>query len=116
MQTINKKRTKIRNELLKELGEPVRQHGCPEQKRDIRVFHPECLYSNKTTGVVVESRYIWWVNHPNDKIEYGEIIHHNNGNRQDNRIENLTKIPWSGHTKLHRDMKNGTFIKNVTGL
>lgn len=109
MQTINQKRTKIGNELLKELEEPIKPHGNPEQKRDIRVIHPECPYSHKKTGVVVESRYVWWINHPKDKIKCGEIIHHNNGNRQDNRIENLTKLPWSGHAKLHHDMKTGIF-------
>ena len=100
---------KMWRELLKEFKEPVRIHGTPEQKKDIWVHHPECPYSNEKSGMVTESRYVWWLNHPEDPILTGEVIHHINLNRQDNRIENLAKLPWSGHSKLHQDIKTGKF-------
>ena len=107
MQSLDERKMKLWRGLLKELKEPAKPHGCPENKRDVWVNAPECPYSHK--GVVTESRYIWWLNHPDDPILPGEVIHHINGNRQDNRIENLAKLPWSGHMRLHQDMKNGTF-------
>ena len=107
MQTLDEKKMKLWRKMLKEFKEPVKNSTRPEQKRDIRVCHPECPYSDKRTGIVVESRYVWWVNHPEDPILPGEVIHHINGNRQDNRIENLAKLPWFGHAKLHQDMKSG---------
>lgn len=101
MQTLDERKMKIWRGLLKELKEPVRPHGTPEQKKDILVYHPECPYARSKKGTVVESHYIWWLNHPNDPILPGEVIHHINQNRQDNRIGNLTKLPRSGHTRLH---------------
>jgi hypothetical protein len=111
VQTLDERRMKIWRTLLKELKEPVRPYGVPESKKDIWIYAPECPYSHN--GVVVESRYIWWLNYPDDPILTGEVIHHINGNRQDNRIENLAKLPWSGHARIHKDMREGKFNRMI---
>ena len=45
--------------------------------------------------------------HPGEKILDGENIHHINGNHNDNRLENLVKLPkkehGEAHEKLHKD-------------
>lgn len=95
----------------KKLREEMLSPGCwyyPSQNRNKDVFlfdHPECPYKISKRGTVAEHRYIWWLHHKNEPIEYNEMIHHINGNHQDNRIENLEKVKMKQHQDKHKDLR-----------
>jgi hypothetical protein len=44
-------------------------------------------------------------------LEDGEVIHHRNGDRLDNRLENLLLTTQSEHMRNHKDLISGKFIK-----
>jgi len=52
-----------------------------------------------TKGRMYEHKYVWEKYH--GKIPDGKVIHHRNGDRLDNRIENLELIKISAHHALH---------------
>lgn len=56
---------------------------------------------------IYEHIFVWKRNKGN--IPQGFIIHHLNGNRQDNRIENLACMSNSEHMKLHRNKKEEVY-------
>ncbi len=64
----------------------------------------DCLYSN-SQGSISEHKYIWWKYFPDNIMKKDECIHHINGNKQDNRIENLKKMKTLEHTKLHKFLR-----------
>ncbi len=47
------------------------------------------------------------------KLKKGEVVHHINGNRDDNRIENLLVLK---DAETHRNIHHGTKIKRATTL
>lgn len=49
----------------------------------------------------MRSHAIWSAAYPDDPILPGETIHHRNRVRDDDRIENLEKLPLTVHTALH---------------
>jgi len=61
----------------------------------------DCPYSDKR-GRVFEHRHVWWKNYGNkDFIGKDETLHHKNGIKTDNRIENLQKVKRKEHPKLY---------------
>lgn len=79
----------------------------------IRLFGKcDCPYA-KTRGRVFEHVYVWWKNYGDSKpILKGELIHHINGNKKDNRIENLDKMTLAEHNKLHFCKRTPQYIKD----
>jgi hypothetical protein len=61
--------------------------------------YPGELYRNK---YCYEHHLVWWEN-TGEIIQDGEVIHHKNGNKRDNRFENLKKETNSKHSYKHRD-------------
>lgn len=61
----------------------------------------------------LEHRVIWRKHH--GEIEKGMMIHHINGNKKDNRIENLELLTRIQHGKAHR-LINRKRIKYPKGI
>jgi hypothetical protein len=98
---------KFREKLHEEMvGPQLWYHPTKESSKDIVVFRPECPYSHGKKGTISEQRYLWWLHHPEDPIEYNEMIHHINGNHKDNRIENLEKVKMKQHMQRHKQMRD----------
>lgn len=49
-------------------------------------------------------REVWQLMHPYYKLTQHDIIHHINGNHDDNRPGNLKRVTNSEHHKIHWDM------------
>lgn len=58
------------------------------------------IYINRKR--IFEHQYIW-TQHNKIPIPQGNVIHHINKNKLDNRIENLDCIPLRDHIKLHKE-------------
>lgn len=62
---------------------------------------------------VLDHRYIM-EKHIGRNLDKSELVHHINGNKLDNRIENLQILSWSAHAKQHNFLYeiNSEKIKN----
>lgn len=67
----------------------------------IREFAP-CHPNSTSDGSAFQHRIVMAV-HLGRKIERDEVVHHKNGNRMDNRIENLELMKLVNHVRHHAD-------------
>ena len=75
-----------------------------DTKGYIRVLNPEHKYADNK-GYVKEHKLVWYTH--NGDIPDGYCVHHKNGNKKDNKIDNLVLMLISDHSKLH--FKNNKF-------
>ncbi|TET74751.1 MAG: HNH endonuclease [Candidatus Heimdallarchaeota archaeon] len=69
---------------------------CYDSKGYILIYSPNHPLAEKR-GYILEHRLIWFNHHPETSKNF--IIHHLNGIRDDNRIENLIAVPRKTHIK-----------------
>ncbi|RDI73319.1 HNH endonuclease [Gaiella occulta] len=53
------------------------------------------------TFSIPRSHAVWNETHPNDVVQPGEHVHHENGIRDDDRAENLRRMDAAEHEGMH---------------
>lgn len=66
----------------------------------VALYLPDHHLAGKT-GYVLEHRKVW-EDANGRQLKTGEVVHHRNGNRLDNRPENLEVLSRHAHSQLHR--------------
>ena len=69
----------------------------------VSVYNPDHPHAGKKKRVY--EHILVMENHIGRYLEKGEVVHHINGNKSDNRIENLMLLTNSEHVKLHAKLK-----------
>lgn len=64
---------------------------------------------------VLRSHQVWLAAHPGETIPRGYIIHHRDGDKLNDVIENLERIPLAEHVARHRRPAE-TYIKELQAL
>jgi hypothetical protein len=72
-------------------------------KKSYKPKHP----NSHKNGYVLEHRYVM-SQHLGRSLEKYEDVHHRNGNKKDNRIENLELISHSKHQSMHNPIIDRT--------
>lgn len=68
----------------------------------VKLYMPE--HPHAVAGAVYEHRYV--IEQQIGRfLEKDEVVHHINGNKSDNRLENLMLLTPSEHSKLHSELK-----------
>lgn len=68
-------------------------------------------HPNKTKNNYVLLHRITMENHLGRVLNRNEIVHHLNGDKKDNRIENLRVMSSAEHAKLHADQKGKIMLE-----
>ena len=64
------------------------------------VYLPQCPRSRPSDGWVQRSHAVWW-KHTGTGVPYGYCLHHRDGNKLNDAIENLQLMRHGAHTILH---------------
>ena len=111
-----KKITQKANEHVRKFGQPKLRGITGENNHSWKggrnITNMGYVRIRKFGGYVLEHRYVWET--ANGEIPDGYQIHHVNGNKKDNRLENLMIMTNSEHQTLHNKNKkrvNGSFAR-----
>ena len=88
------KRTLIENRQFKKLNPTTQTREKMEKDIKEYVMNPEIPDDTN-------HRKVWQNAHPNEILTPDDVIHHINGNHDDNRTENLQKTNTKDHASLH---------------
>ena len=92
-------------ELIKELSEE------PKSKDNRYLFckHPNKITQTGKKQTDFQHRIVWMKHY--GEIPIGMVIHHINGDKKDNRIENLICLTKSEHSLIHKKVKIAKKLK-----
>lgn len=82
-----------------------------DKKGYVMVYLPKHPFANSADGVA-EHRLVM-EKHLGRYLTADEAVHHANGNKGDNRIENLVLMDWSSHQKLHQKLRKEQYASSV---